>query len=363
MGRSGMTTDEQIAQHLRDMAKSVSVRSSADLWAGARSREPRERLRRTARWVAPAVALAVAATGIATGVLLSGGEGRASLTPADLPPGPATIQLHPLTFTPAETTRLVSSCRRGYSSVEGMPEPAFDKLKVWAAVRDDDGASVVLWDGPVFLDCDLPVDAAGQLAYDRAVMSDLDSGEPSPLSGNADLSLVGGGGNAIDDGSEAASEPGGGDVVSIYVAQASDQVARVTATVAAGVVEVPVQDGRVVVRTVQKGPWPGAGMSEQEFVDYMYAHRDDFEKWALSGIPAIRAYGRDGKQLTLIDIPGFMKAEATAWASANPDSQQEMQEYLESHPEGEEVFPPMPTLPGPTEAAGEVGGAGSPGPG
>ncbi|KPM56852.1 hypothetical protein ACG83_03105 [Frankia sp. R43] len=311
-----MTTDEQIAGHLRDLAQAVTVAPSGDLWPAVRGRLPRERFRRVARWAAPAVACAVAVAAVAAGLTLGGGQSRASITPADLQGSPAVTRLQSMTFTDAEETRVVSACRQTYSSTEGQPAPRVEDLRVWAGARDSLGASIVLTDGSMFVECDVPADSSGGLFYGLAGLFDQ-TAEPKIVSPDLTLTSflsthpVGGGLTA--DGLENNSQ------VSVSVAQVSARVSRVTATVSDRVIEVPVKDGRAVIRVSAEMPpalkeledkvvWPEpeleagaepdeAELSAQYDTPEMKAWEKSWEGWIIGNLAVIRAYDSDGRVL------------------------------------------------------------------
>ncbi|ABW09557.1 hypothetical protein Franean1_0090 [Parafrankia sp. EAN1pec] len=299
-----MTSDEEMIERLRGAERTVDVRPSGDLWAGVRARVPGERRRRVARRAAPAVACAVAAAGIAAGLTLAGGTGKASLAPADLPPAPRITQLQPVTFTPDEAAHLVIECLQ---SGPGPADPARFQpggLTVWAAARDVTGATVILSNPSTFVDCDVPADAAGRLDIDGAYVYSWGTGHDAMP--RTDLELehasgshgIGGGfGGRL--GAGFGSGPGDSRTVHDCGGRVSARVARVTATTPSGeIVEVPIQDGKVVVRTLQiDPPEPGPRPGEPGFEDFRRNNPTLFDDWYQANRPVVRAYDRDGRLL------------------------------------------------------------------
>lgn len=291
-----MTSDEEMIERLRGAERTVDVRPSGDLWAGVRARVPGERRRRVTRRAAPAVACAVAAAGIAAGLTLAGGTGKASLAPADLPPGPRITRLQPVTFAPAEAEHLVIECLQ---SGPGPADPARFQpggLTVWAAARDATGATVILSNPSTFVDCDVPADAAGRLNVDGAYVYNWGGGHDASPQTDLELKYAGGshgigGGFGGDLGDSRTVHDRGGRV--------SARVARVTATTPSGeIVEVPVQDGKIVVRTIQiDPPEPGPDPYDPEFEEFVRDNPTLQYEWYQSTQPVVRAYDRDGRLL------------------------------------------------------------------
>ncbi|WP_018639954.1 hypothetical protein [Parafrankia elaeagni] len=282
-----MSTDEWITERLRDRAATVVFQPSDDLWAGVRARVPGERRRRYTRRAVPALALALAAAGAATGVALGGGAENTVITPAEAPASPAGARLYPLTFTPAEEAQLARECQPPSSGPAELARFQPLDSRVWAAAGDEFGATVILTNGAARIYCDLPVGSAGRPDIASAQISGVASSsiDRTTVFGDAprsDLDLF----------HRGSSWNGGGRTFHTAAGLVSSRVARVTVTTSTGDVrEVPIQDGRIVVRSVQSDPQPGDD-------DYIQSRQQNYEAIPTlrqSTRPLIRAYDISGR--------------------------------------------------------------------
>ncbi|MEX5636201.1 hypothetical protein [Parafrankia sp. FMc2] len=284
-----MSTDEWITERLRDRAATVVFQPSDDLWAGVRARVPGERRRRYARRAVPALALVLAAAGAATGVALGGGAENTVITPAEVPTSPAGARLHPLTFTPAEGAQLAHECQPPPSGAADSVQ--FQPLdnRVWAAAGDEFGATVILTNGMAIIHCDLPVDSAGRLEIvDAHVRGVVSSSIPAAGFGavpRSDLDLV----------YRGRSWSGGAQTFYMAAGLVSSRVARVTMTPPTGeVIEVPIQDGKIVVRSVQVDP-PQPRLEPGDDDHSFQQNHEANSAWHQATRPLIQAYDISGR--------------------------------------------------------------------
>ncbi|SNQ47120.1 conserved hypothetical protein [Frankia canadensis] len=300
-----MITDDELAAGLRGRAAAITVQPPEDLWAGVRARVPGERRRRFARRAVPAVTLAVVAASIATGLTLTSASQDAVVTPAVIRPSPPAERLHPITFTPAESSRLDLECAQ---SAEGPADPARVRplgLTVWAAVRDRYGATVIFTNGLGFSDCDVPADTSGRLKIDDAYTFSFSA--PSERStglgdgSTSDLQFVDRGSHEIGGAVPVSPDRDLDTVRTDHVAAGvvSARVARLTVTSPSGeVTEVPIQNGRFVLRSVQiDGAEPGPKPGDEGFGQFRREDQALMARWRQEHLPLILAYDRDGKVL------------------------------------------------------------------
>ncbi|MCK9902160.1 hypothetical protein MXD63_19030 [Frankia sp. Cpl3] len=295
-----MSTDEWITERLRDRVATVVVHPSDDLWAGVRARVPGERRRRYTRRAVPALALVLAAAGAATGVALGGGAENTVITPAEVPARPAGARLYPLTFTPDEEAQLAPECQQSFP---GPADPArFQPLdnRVWAAAGDEFGATVIFTNGTAIFDCDLPANSAGRPEIVDAYAGGFSAPSADRAAGfgvvpRSDLDLVHGGRHAISGGGT----PGSHRDRTLHLAAGlvSSRVARVTVTTPTGEVsEVPIQDGKIIVRSVQVDPpEPGPKPGDDDYFQSFHQNDEAFSAWSQSIRPLIQAYDVSGR--------------------------------------------------------------------